>query len=540
MFACIHGQSLPLTPSLAEFAYAFSPLLEETAADTVVLDVDGCELLFGSAYELAKDIVDCARKPTEAGGLGSKVNVALAANPDAAIYAARFFEGITYIAPGEEHTALGQLSIEALCFQRPMFNVQCPMSEEKNSVSTRQTLDIGRWTLDDHKSQEILETLRLWGVRTFGDLAALPAMGVAARLGQEGVRLQQLATGQTERHLNLRQPAQVFENSIELEHALAELEPLSFIFARLLNQLCAKLSAYALATNEIKVRMKLEDQSVHERKINLPYAMRDHKVLLKLLLFDTEKHPPASPVVGVNIACEPVKPRVLQNGLFVPLVPQPEKLELTLARLEKLVGTDNVGSPEVLDTHRPDAFRIKKFILSEREKRRRIRPQSAIRNGNLEIRNSKFEISNLRSEISGRRSVGGFRVFRPPLRAVVEASRGYPTQVTAWGTNQTIQGNQTVHGNQTAHGNQSAQGNQSVHGKVVRLGGPWRTTGDWWRADAWARDEWDVAIENRSRMASSSVGLPSVAAMNGASLQILCRIYRDLNSNSWFVEGIYD
>ena len=132
MFACIHGQSLPLTPSLAEFAYAFSPLLEETATDTVVLDIDGCELLFGSAYELANEIVDCARNPPEAGGLGSKVNVALAANPDAAIYAATFFEGITYIAPGEEHTALGDLPIEAFCSQSPKSKVQRPMSEEKN------------------------------------------------------------------------------------------------------------------------------------------------------------------------------------------------------------------------------------------------------------------------------------------------------------------------------------------------------------------------------------------------------------------------
>ena len=510
MFACIHGQSLPLMPALADFAYAFSPLLEETAPDTVVLDIEGCELLFGSAYELANEIVNCARKPTETGGLGSKVNVALAANPDASIYAARFFEGITYIAPGEELAALGELPIEALYLQSPKSEVQTspksevqsPKSEKTNSILNKQTLDVGRWTLDerkdighwtldDHKTQEILETLRLWGIRTFRDFAALPAIGVAARLGQEGVRLQQLATGQTERHLKLRQPAEVFENSIDLEHALAELEPLSFIFARLLNQLCANLNAYALATNEIKVRLKLEDQSVHERKLNLPYPMRDHKVLLKLLLFDTEKHPPASPVIGVNIACEPVKPRVLQNGLFVPLAPQPEKLELTLARLEKLVGTDNVGSPEVLDTHRPDAFRIKKFILLEKDKRKRIRnPQSA-------IRNPKF--------------TPAFRVFRPPLRAVVEAGRGYPTQVTAWGTN------------------------QSVHGKVVRLGGPWRTTGDWWRADSWARDEWDVAIENRSRM-----GSPTVGPSSNAPLQILCRIYRDLNSNSWFVEGIYD
>jgi protein ImuB len=468
MFACIHSQNLPNTPSLADFAYAFSPLVEETSADTVVIDTEGCELLFGSAYELANEIVNCAQKASRAGGLGCKVNVALARNPDAAIQAARCLEGITYIAPGEELAALGDLPVEALC----------------------PTLDVGYLTLDDRKRAEeiqgIFATLRMWGVRTFRDFAALPTTGVAVRLGQEGVRLQQLAGGQTERHLKLRQPAPVFENSFELEHPIAELEPLSFIFARLLNQLCANLNAYALATNEIRVQMKLTDHTIHERKLNLPYPLRDHKVLLKLVLFDTEMHPPAAPLIGVTIACESVKPRMLQNGLFVPLAPQPEKLELTLARLAKLVGAENLGSPEVLDTNRPGAFQIKKFSLKE----------------NLKPKGKKIP----KPEIRNSQSVQGFRVFRPPLRAIVEAGRGYPTQVTAWGAN------------------------KSVHGKVVRLGGPWRTTGDWWRSDSWARDEWDVAIENRSR----------VDQTGAAPLQILCRIYRELNSDSWFVEGIYD
>jgi hypothetical protein len=80
MFACIYGQQLPAQaagtlagrpssiPSalcrwdtralepLAEFAYAFSPLVEETAPDTAVIDVAGCELRFGSVYELANEI----------------------------------------------------------------------------------------------------------------------------------------------------------------------------------------------------------------------------------------------------------------------------------------------------------------------------------------------------------------------------------------------------------------------------------------------------------------------------------------------------
>jgi protein ImuB len=53
---------------------------------------------------------------------------------------------------------------------------------------------------------------------------------------------------------------------------------------------------------------------------------------------------------------------------------------------------------------------------------------------------------------------------------------------------------------------------------VVSVAGPWRTTGDWWRDTAWARDEWDVGLED------------------GA----LYRVYREHGTNEWFVEGAYD
>ncbi len=53
----------------------------------------------------------------------------------------------------------------------------------------------------------------------------------------------------------------MFANSLELDHPVAELEPLSFIFARLLHQLCAALNAYALATNELLVQLQLENQT---------------------------------------------------------------------------------------------------------------------------------------------------------------------------------------------------------------------------------------------------------------------------------------
>src|SRR6185436_3711524 len=254
------------------------------------------------------------------------------------------------------------------------------------------------------------------------------------------------------------------------------LEPLSFIFARLLNQICANLNAYALATNALHVVLKLERGAAHEIKLNLPYPMRDHKVFLKLLLLNIETNPPLSAIVGVSINCEAVKPRVLQTGLFIPLAPEPEKLELMLARLGKLLGAENVGSPELLDTHRPDAFRVKRFELKERNRKSRKRrtaassQQSAISSQQSAKRNSTFEIRNPTFTL-------GFRVFRPPLRALVQVEGGCPREISAW--------------------NKS----KSVHGKVVRVAGPWRTSGEWWRADQWARDEWDVAVESRRQWA---------------------------------------
>jgi protein ImuB len=453
MFACIFAPQLPAELSLTEFAYGFSPIVEEVRTGTVVIDVEGCELLFGSPYELAKQVSERSKKSSTDGGLGSPVNVAIAANPDAAIHAATYLQGVTNVAPGEELTCLGEFPLARL--EYALIN------------------------LDQKLVAEILETLRLWGVRSFAELAALPVAGVSERLGQAGIKLQQLAAGKTERHLKLQQPAPVFAHSLQLEHAITELEPLSFIFARLLHQLCAALNAYALATNEVCVHLQLEDQPAHERKLSLPHPMRDHKVLLKLLLLDTEMHPPQAAVRSVSIACEPVKPRVLQNGLFVPLAPAPDKLELTLARLAKLVGEENIGSPTVLDTHRPDAFSVKRFTLVTKPDRR------------------KRSKATKRQAPVGKQTCLGFRMFRPPLRAIVQADQGWPTQVSAWGKQ------------------------RSVYGKVVNVAGPWRTTGDWWRDDRWARDEWDVTLER-------------------AGQQTLYRIYRELKTETWFVEGNYD
>jgi len=462
MFACIYGQVSPKhefsdEALLIDLAFTFSPLVEQTSVDTVVLDISGDELLFSSQSQTEANWTrslgdEIARRAAES---GLKVNVSVAANPDVAIHAASSFKGVTVVTAGAELSQLGNLSIKLL--------------------------DYSLAGIDEKKAEEIGETLALWGIRTFIDFAELPLAGVAQRLGQEGVRLQKLAQGKSERQLILVQPPVGFEQSLELEHPIAELEPLSFILSRLLNQLCANLNAQALATNELRLRLRLKDKTEQERTITLPVPMRNPKTFLRLLLFDIEALPPQAAITSVTIAAEPVKPRILQTGLFIPLAPEPEKLEVTLARLAKLVGANNVGSPELLDTHRPDAFRMKRFNLTVTHKKGTSNPQFAIPNPQCLM---------------------GFRMFRPPWRAEVQTLHGEPVRIAA----------------------RSMDASSAMRGKIVCASGPWRSSGDWWRADVWARDEWDVAI----------------ADSNGGQSDVLCRIYRELASEEWFVEGIYD
>ena len=496
MFACIYYRSVSGSPSslradtenpstLVELAFTFSPLIEQTTADTVVLGISGQDLLFGgdSREVSAAELITARNMANEilrrAKDLELEINVAVAANPDAAIHAARSFKQTTIIRPNEELAVLGNLSIK--------------------------TIDYSLAGIDAKRVGEIQETFALWGIRTFGDLARLPLAGMAERLGQDGVQLQKLAQGKTDRQLILVQAPIGFQQSLELEYPIAELEPLSFILSRLLNQLCANLNEYALATNEVRLRLVSEPRRVgiasgsntnstntgdnaNERTLTLPVPMRNPKTLLRLLLFDIEAHPPSAPIRSITISAEPIKPRESQTGLFIPLAPEPERLEITLARLAKLVGADNVGSPEILDTHRPDTFRMRRFALNFNHRGHR-------------GRNPKAGI-NTQSTIDNRQCVMGFRIFRPPWIAEVQTIHGQPTRISA----------------------HNSKASSKVRGQIVCASGPWRASGDWWRSDVWARDEWDVAVIDSTSRES----------------EVLCRIYRDLTSEQWFVEGIYD
>jgi protein ImuB len=354
-------------------------------------------------------------------------------------------------------------------------------------------------------SEEILETLDRWGVRDLRSLAALPPLALSERLGREGLRLQALALGKTSRTIVPAEAQLHFEESMELEDAVDLLEPLAFILSRLLEQLCTRLAARALSTNELRMRLELEvneevqravvssqksvvSKNIHQRSIRLPVPMRDSKVFLKLLQLDLQSAPPSWPVKKITLVAEAARARAAQGGLFVPASPEPERMELTLARIRNVVQglgkkkssrqrsesanskvAERVGSPVLVDTHKPDAFLMRHFTTGVE----RAQPRAAVPH-----------VAN------------AVRMFRPALPVGVELRNGVPARLLLNGSR--------------------------ASAEVVALAGPWRNSGEWWGDQAWSREEWDVAV----RQAKADV--------------MFYRVYRDLNSGEWFLEGSYD
>ena len=410
MYAAIHIPNDPgKGPALLALGKAFSPEVEQFDNVTVVFAIGPLVRLIGGPDEVASEI---ARRATERGIHGQ---IGIAANPEVAVLAARHTKTVHLIPAGEERRHLARLPIEALF-------------EPSNDL-------------------EAIEILDRWGIRTIEDFTKLPEAGIAERLGLRGLKLLKIARGESTRPLRPVREGVRYEERLETDHPVALLEPLLFLVARLLNELCGRLKTHSRATTEIRLKLELEDATSHTRNLQLPFPTYDSKALAKLVQLDLEAHPPAAPIRALTIAVTPVDPRVMQNGLYTPPAPEPEKLELTLSKIRAMVGARKAGSPELLNTFKPDAWQM------------RGTPPGPGR--------TLVFVEPVAME-SGVRLA--FRYFRPPLEARVElAAEGVPKRIFATG----------------------------VWGAVVQVAGPWRASGEWWNGDErWSRQEWDVALND--------------------------------------------
>ncbi len=483
--------------ALLDCAQSFSPEVEDTAPDTILLNLAGLEPLFGPFAKIARDLAHRVSK------LELEANVAVASNPDAAWLAARGFPGVTLIPAGREAERLRDLSVEVL---------------------------LESFARDAQEAEQWLETFDRWGISKLRELAALPTVPLSERLGQQGIRLQKLACGEVLRNLRLYESPTVFSESVELEHPILLLEPLAFLLNRMLEQVCARLGSHALAAQELRLELELDpcgegtlekiglgestasavppqaarDETLaakgrrpdtrtpflFTRTLQLPVPMLNVKTFLKLLQLDLQAYPPGAPIIKIHLSAEPARPRATQSGLFLPPVPEPEKLELTLARIAAVVGRGRVGSAELLDTHRQDAFAMRHFALVEPESQKTVVQRKSVA---MQDNPNMNQLADGAQEKMS--AVIALRLFRPPLRAVITLREGQPARL------------------ECPH--------DGLAGEIIWTAGPWRSSGDWSEQEGWSREEWDIAVPAESGF-------------------VLYRLVQDKLNGKWFVEGMYD
>jgi len=490
---------------LAEVAREFSPRIEICSPTEIVLDLSGLTRLFGEARTIAEEL------RRTAADRGLRVRVAIAGTRTAARLLVRYRAGLTIVEPGNEAAAVAPLPIALLG-------------------------DLDRIPDPESRIPDQLATFRRWGLRTLGDLAALPSDDLAARLGRQDTDWQCLARGEDGRPLVPSVPKERFEQTLELEWPIEELEPLSFVLGRLMESLEAHLVQRDRGAAVLHVRLHLiktdgTTREVHERSLQLPVPIRDARTLRTLALLDLESNPPAAAIDRVTVAVDPTPARIVQFSLLTRPLPSPEQVSTLMARLHALMGETRCGSPEMIDSWQPGAFAMKTFMPGPGT--RYPGPGIQLRTLGSRTPDPESRIPNPEPRIPSPESrvTSALRRFRHPVPIRVHVKQGKPSSV-------------------------SIMERGLSGGTIDSCAGPWRTSGAWWDTrisnpesripspgsrvpnpesripnpesripnpgsrvpDPWDRDEWDVALADGPTY----------------------RLFRERHSDKWFLEGVVD
>ena len=247
------------------------------------------------------------------------------------------------------------------------------------------------------------------------------------------------AAGGRSRPLELVKPPEFFAEAADLNYPVEMLEPLLFLLRRFLEQITARLVCAYLAAGKLRLVLRFEHDEPYRRVFTIPQPTRDVDLLFRLLHTHLENFTSPSAIIGLELAAKPMRPQTQQIGLLDRGLRDPHQFAETLARLQALLGSAEVGTPKLASSHHPDSFVMRPYD-----------PEAA------QVPDGKSEI------LFG----APWLLFRPPVPARVILNETRPTFLYS----------------------------PRSTGPIHEACGPWLLAGNWWEEEqSWSREEWDIA-----------------------------------------------
>jgi DNA polymerase-4 len=229
------GHYVTIARQIREILLSFTPLVEPLSLDEAFLDVAGCEGLFGPAPEIARRIKERVRAET---ALTASVGVA-------------------------PNKFLAKLASD---HGKPDGLVVVPPEGVAEFLAP---LPVGRLWGVGAKAEERLQSL---GVRTAGQLAALPERLLADRFGEAGRHIWELAHGRDGRTVVPDRAAKSVSSETTFARDVGDRETLRTWLLDLADHLAGRLRQQGLRARTVELKVRSSDFRTRTRSLSLPEA----------------------------------------------------------------------------------------------------------------------------------------------------------------------------------------------------------------------------------------------------------------------------
>jgi protein ImuB len=366
---------------------------------------------------------------------------------------------------------------------------------------------------------DVRRTLKLLGVHTMGDFAALPPPSVGRRWAQHGVDASTLARGEDRRPLTAFLPVEKIREAVELEHEVAELEPLAFVLRPLCERVATRLAGRGSAAAKVAVTLSGHggpESRRMETTITIAPARPtpSARTLVDLLRAHLSERQLEHGVDRVAVeVVEEGEAVAIELDLFDRAAAAPGAVDVAVARLRAAFGADAVSGAALADRHRPEAAWQKVAFTppDEAAQRRGLRakaPRGAKRKASADLPPAAPTVLPMLV-----RTPGALRLLDPPAPLATDEDVNRRAAEDAENRN-SDSGLSDLCVSAVPTRFQLAGSYQHV----TSVAGPTRLEAEWWTDEPLARDYYEVATEEGGRY----------------------WLYRDRRSGGFYLHGVFD